>query len=132
MPHYNVVGALVMREGKVLAARRGASKYEYVAHKFEFVGGKIEPGETEEEALMRELREELCVSARILGHFRTVEHAYPDFSVRLAVYAVEFLSEFHRIEHEEFRWISVAQLDPDEWAPADAPIVLALRRGETV
>lgn len=46
MPHYNVVGALVMREGKVLAARRGASKYEYVAHKFEFVGGKIEPGET--------------------------------------------------------------------------------------
>ena len=132
MPHYNVVGALVMREGKVLAARRGTSKFEYVAHKYEFVGGKVEPGETEEEALVRELREELCVSARVLRHFRTVDYVYPDFSVHLSVYSAEFLSEFHLTEHEELRWIPVAQLDPSEWSPADAPIVDALRRGEPI
>ena len=55
--HLQVVGAVVVREGKVLAARRGESRYPYVAHKYEFVGGKVEAGETEEEALLRELRE---------------------------------------------------------------------------
>lgn len=132
MPHYNVVGALVVREGKVLAARRGASKYAYVAHKYEFAGGKVEPGESEEEALARELREELGASSRVLGHFCTVEHAYPDFSVRLSVYAAELLSPPRPTEHEELRWIPLGELNAAEWAPADAPIVEKLRGAKGV
>ncbi len=74
--HLQVVGAVVVREGKVLAARRGKSRYPYVAHKYEFVGGKVEAGETEEEALLRELREELRVQARVLAPFASVTHEF--------------------------------------------------------
>ena len=91
--HLQVVGAVVVREGKVLAARRGESRYPYVAHKYEFVGGKVEAGETEEEALLRELREELRVQARVLAPFASVTHEYPDFVVTLHTYRCEFLSD---------------------------------------
>lgn len=69
--HLQVVGAILLKDGKVLAAKRGESKYAYVAHKYEFVGGKIEPGETPEDALVREVKEELCadIRAQLLFHF---------------------------------------------------------------
>ena len=71
--------------------------------------------------------EELGVPSRVLGHFCTVEHAYPDFSVRLSVYAAELLSPPCPTEHEELRWIPLGELNAAEWAPADAPIVEKLR-----
>ena len=116
--HLQVVGAVVLRNGEVLAAKRGESRYSYVAHKYEFVGGKVEPGETDEQALARELREELRVT-----------HEYPDFIVTLRTYLCEFLSEFCNTEHESLEWMPVAALDPAAWAPADAPIVEKLRVG---
>ena len=67
--HLQVVAAVVVREGKVLAAKRGDSRYAYVAHKYEFVGGKVEAGETDEQALARELAEELRVRARVLSFY---------------------------------------------------------------
>lgn len=127
MPHLHVVGAVVLRGKEVLAARRGESRYPYVAHKFEFVGGKVEQGESEEEALVRELREELGVKARVIGHFKTVSHEYPDFSITLSAYFCEFLSDFSCTEHEELRWIPLSELDPEAWAPADVPLVQSLK-----
>lgn len=127
MPHLHVVGAVVLRGKEVLAARRGENRYPYVAHKFEFVGGKVEQGESEEEALVRELREELGVKARVIGHFKTVSHDYPDFSITLSAYFCEFLSDFSCAEHEELRWIPLAELDPEAWAAADAPLVQSLK-----
>ena len=122
-----VVGAIVLSDGKVLAARRGDSPFQYVAHKYEFVGGKIEPGEDAPSALLRELSEELCVKAEIIRPFQTVTHEYPDFIITLRTYLCRFLGDFVNTEHEELRFIPVHELRTEEWAPADAPIVETLK-----
>ena len=92
--HLQVVGAVIVQGGKVLAAKRGESKYPYVAHKYEFVGGKIEAGESEESALVREVREELKADVRVLSPFLKMHHEYPDFCITLYTFLCEFLSGF--------------------------------------
>lgn len=126
--HLEVVGAVILREGKVLAARRGESRYPYVAHKFEFVGGKIEPGESAERALEREVREELGARIEVERPFLTLEHEYPDFTITLHTFLCTLLSGFHKTEHEALVWMPLAALDAAEWAPADAPAVAALKK----
>ena len=126
--HLEVVGAVIMREGRVLAAKRGESKYAYVAHKYEFAGGKIEPGESRENALVREIKEELCADIRILRPFRTLEHEYPDFTITLYTFLCEFISEFRNTEHESLEWLPLCSLDAAQWAPADAPAVEELKK----
>ena len=126
--HLEVVGAVIMREGRVLAAKRGESKYAYVAHKYEFAGGKIEPGESRESALVREIKEELCADIRILRPFRTLEHEYPDFIITLYTFLCEFISEFRNTEHELLEWLPLCSLDAAQWAPADAPAVEELKK----
>lgn len=126
--HLKVVGAVVVQNGRVLAARRGESKYAYVAHKYEFAGGKIEPGEGKEEALVREIKEELCADIRILRPFRTLEHEYPDFTITLYTFLCEFTSAFCNTEHESLEWLPLTALDAAQWAPADAPVVEELKK----
>ena len=126
--HLEVVGAVIMREGRVLAAKRGESKYAYVAHKYEFAGGKIEPGESRESALVREIKEELCADIRILRPFRTLEYEYPDFTITLYTFLCEFISEFCNTEHESLEWLPLCSLDAAQWAPADAPAVEELKK----
>lgn len=125
--HLEVVGAIVVQGRKVLAARRGESKYAYVAHKYEFAGGKIEPGESAEQALAREIKEELCADIRILRPFMTLEHEYPDFTITLHTFLCEFVSDFRNTEHEALAWLPLADLNAEEWAPADAPAVEKLK-----
>lgn len=125
--HLEVVGAVLIKDGKVLAAKRGESKYAYVAHKYEFVGGKIEAGETPEEALVREVKEELRADIRVLAHFLDMTHEYPDFSITLRTYLCEFLSGFQSTEHEALRFLSADELKEEEWAPADVPALVKLR-----
>lgn len=127
MKSLQVVGAIFIKEGKVFAAKRGDSRYPYVAHKYEFVGGKVEPGESCPEALARELREEMTLDATVLAPYVTVRHTYPDFVVTLHVYLCEMTSPYRLLEHEGAAWLSPDQLHPEEWAPADAPIVERLK-----
>lgn len=127
MKKLHVVGAAIVEGGKVLAAKRGESKYRYVAHKYEFVGGKVEEGESETEALVREVREELGAEIEVTGHFIRIGHTYPDFEIELSVYFCKLLSGYHITEHESLCWMPVAELNANEWAPADAPAVEKLK-----
>lgn len=122
-----VVGAVFIENGAVFAAMRGASKYTYIANKYEFPGGKIEDGESPQEALKRELREEMDLDAVIGRHYMTAEHTYPDFDIVLQIYLCEMKSDFNLREHVSFRWLSAEELQPEMWAPADAPIVEQLK-----
>ena len=125
--HLEVVGAVFVQKGRVLAAKRGESKYAYVAHKYEFAGGKIEPGESPEQALVREIKEELCADIRIIQPFMTLEHEYPDFTITLHTFLCEFLSGFSNTEHEALEWMPRSALNAESWAPADAPAVEKLK-----
>ena len=125
--HLEVVGAVFVQKGRVLAAKRGESKYAYVAHKYEFAGGKIEPGESPEQALVREIKEELCADIRIIQPFMTLEHEYPDFTITLYVCLCRRLSDYKLKEHVRVVPLSSSELDPADWAPADAHTVSKIR-----
>lgn len=124
----HVVGAAAVEGGKILAAKRGESRYAYVAHKYEFAGGKVEAGESEEDALRREIFEELGAKIQVGGLLCRLEHDYPDFSVRLSVYFCKFLTPYFSKEHEALAWLPIEELDTAEWAPADAPAVERLKK----
>lgn len=123
----NVAGGIFIENGRVLAAMRGESRYAYVAHKYEFVGGKIEEGESPEQALIRELKEEMGAEIEIISHYMTLTHEYPHFIITLHTYLCRFTSRFHIYEHERVDFLSAEELCEDNWAPADAPVVRKLK-----
>ena len=126
MKRIEVVAAIVIQDGLLFAAQRNA-KGE-VGSKWEFPGGKIEPGETHQAALARELNEELGVSAKIGGHFMTIEHSYTTFHLTMHCYLADFDGAQPTLrEHLASRWLSRDELDSVDWAPADLPIVAKLR-----
>ena len=109
--------------------QRPVGKYEYVSLKYEFPGGKVEEGESNHEALMRELREEMAMKTEISEEdfFLTVNHQYPDFEITMHSFLCSVDSpEFVMKEHVDFRWLPVSELNSLDWAPADRPIVKAL------
>lgn len=122
-----IVGAAIILDGCVLACAR-ADPPE-MQGKWEFPGGKVEAGETEIEALVRECDEELAVSVRV------GERVGPDITLAhgravLKVYAARLVDETavpQALEHGELRWLGHGELDSVDWLPADAPIVAALR-----
>lgn len=126
--HIQVAAALLFQNGKIFATKRGASPYPYVAHKYEFPGGKIEKGERGEDAVKREIEEELDMRVKVGSLYASHTHEYPDFIITLWLYECEMLSDFVLKEHESYAWISPKDLDEKEWAPADADILAALKR----
>ncbi len=122
----DVVAALIVRGDKFLICKRPAHKAR--GGLWEFAGGKTEPGETKEEALVRECREELGVFLTVGEVFAEVEHVYPDLKVRLTVFRAETADEPKRIEHEELRFITPAEIPLYEFCPADRPILEKLQR----
>ena len=126
--HIQVAAALLFENGKIFATRRGDSPYAYVAHKYEFPGGKIETGESGEEAVKRELREELDLEVSVGGLYACHTFEYPDFIITLSLFECEMLSTFALKEHESYAWISPKDLKEEEWAPADADILSGLKR----
>ena len=126
--HIQVAGALLFENGKIFATKRGDSPYPYVAHKYEFPGGKIEKGERGEDAVKRELKEELNMDVTVGGLYACHTFEYPDFIITLSIYECEKQSDFSLNEHESYAWIAPKDLDENEWAPADADILGSLKR----
>ena len=126
--HIQVAAALLFDNGKIFATKRGDSPYKYVAHKYEFPGGKIEEGERGEDAVKRELKEELDLDVSVGGLYTSHTFEYPDFIITLFVYECEKNSDFILKEHESYAWIAPADLKEVEWAPADADILGSLKR----
>ncbi|MFG3301136.1 (deoxy)nucleoside triphosphate pyrophosphohydrolase [Micromonospora chersina] len=121
-----VVGAAIVMDGRVLACERSAPPE--VAGRWEFPGGKVEPGELETDALARECAEELGVRVEIgdrLG--RDVRMAHGRSVLRVYLARLLHGDEPKALEHSELRWLSAAELDAVPWLPADVPIVAALR-----
>ena len=124
MKHIEVVAGVIEHEGKILCMERDQGKYDYVSFKWEFPGGKIEQGETKEEALKRELREEMEMDVDILGHFVDVYHEYPDFSMNMYCFKCKAHNkEFKMNVHHDFVWLDKSELHKLDWADADKPIV---------
>ena len=126
--HIHVAAALLFRDGKIFATKRGESPYPYVAHKYEFPGGKIETGERGEDAVKRELREELDLEVEVGGLYACHTFEYPDFIITLSLYECVMQSGFVLKEHETYTWFAPAELKEEEWAPADADILGSLKR----
>ncbi len=108
---------------------RGKGKFSYINYKYEFPGGKIEPGETKMAALERELREEMNLQVQIQEKdlFAQVQHAYPDFSISMYAFICHLAQpDFVRKEHVDSKWLLPQELSQLDWAAADAPIVAKL------
>ena len=126
--HIQVAAALLFDKGKIFATKRGDSPYPYVAHKYEFPGGKIEAGERGEDTVKRELQEELNMDVQVGGLYAKHTFEYPDFIITLSLYECEMRSSFTLNEHESYAWFAPKDLDETEWAPADADILGTLKR----
>ena len=119
-----VVAAVIFQEGKVLCVQRAENEKEYVSLKWEFPGGKVEVGESMEEALMREIEEELAVEIHELQYLMTVEHSYPDFYLTMHAYTCALtVREVALKEHVATKWLAVEELSKLDWASADVPVV---------
>jgi 8-oxo-dGTP diphosphatase len=122
-----VVGAVVVRDGLVLCAQRGPDG-ELPSH-WEFPGGKVEPGETPQHALRREIHEELGCTVVVGDQVACTAYAYDFGTVTLTTFWCELVSgEPELTEHAELRWVEPAALAALHWAPADVPAVEAVRR----
>lgn len=121
-----VVGAVLINEDRVFAAKRGPGKS--MAGYWEFPGGKVETDETPEEALARELREELKIDVTVGEFIVTATHEAGTAVIELSTYLCTIIEGVPVLtEHEEFRWLPVSELSDVEWAPADIPTVELLR-----
>ncbi|MDP3730833.1 MAG: 8-oxo-dGTP diphosphatase MutT [Candidatus Omnitrophota bacterium] len=122
-----VTAAVIEKDGKILIAQR--FKRRTLGGKWEFPGGKIEPGETAEACLKRELKEEFDIDSEIGKFIIASRFRYCLVPIELLAYRVKHLSgDFKVNEHEEIRWVSPSELKLYDFTPADKPIVAILRR----
>lgn len=117
----NVVAAVIIKDGQLFATQRGYGNYK---DWWEFPGGKIEPGETPQEALRREIREELATTVSVGELLDTIEYDYPEFHLSMQCYLCTIVSgELTLLEHEAACWLGKDELQSVHWLPADIAIV---------
>lgn len=126
MKTVKVVAAVIVHQNKIFATQRGYGEFK---DGWEFPGGKIEPGETPEQALKREIREELDTEIdvkKLIGH---VEYDYPEFHLSMDCFLAEVVAgELILKEHEAARWLTGDELESVDWLPADHEIVESIIR----
>ena len=117
-----VVAALIWKGDKFMICQRPANKTRALL--WEFVGGKVEPGETKEEALIRECKEELDIILLVDDAFMDVVHEYPDLKVHLTLFNAKILGgEPKKIEHNDIQWITPKEISNYKFCPADKEIL---------
>jgi len=126
MKEIEVVAAVIFQDGKVFATQRGYGPFK---DGWEFPGGKIEAGESPEEALRREISEELETEIEVGELIDTIEYDYPDFHLSMKCFACRIVSgDLHLVEHEAARWLNADQLDSVDWLPADITLIPKIAR----
>lgn len=125
MKKIEVVAAIIIRDGKVFATQRGYGEWK---DWWEFPGGKIEAGECPQEALVREIREELEAEIQVGELIETIEWDYPDFHLTMHCFVCSLVSEsMHLNEHEDSAWLTRDTLHSVKWLPADEGLILKIR-----
>ena len=126
MKTIKVVAAIILHKGRVFATQRGYGAFK---DGWEFPGGKIEPGETLQEALTREIKEELDVEIEVNDFLETVEYDYPEFHLSMDCFFCGIKSgEMVLKEHEAAKWLTEDTLDSVDWLPADKGLIDGIRR----
>ena len=125
MKTVKVVAAIIIHENKIFATQRGYGEFK---DGWEFPGGKIEPGETPQEALVREIKEELDIEIEVKDFLETVEYDYPGFHLSMDCFFCTIKSgELVLKEHEAAKWLTVETLDSVDWLPADQGLIEGIR-----
>lgn len=128
MKKIEAVAGVIFWKDMVLCVQRPKNKLDYISEKCEFPGGKIEEGETKEEALHRELLEELNLSIKIKSFLMTVVYEYPDFELTMHSFICEVDSKKLTLhEHIDKKWLKLNKLSELDWVEADVPIVKELK-----
>ena len=126
MKQIEVVAAVILRDGMIFATQRGYGDFK---DWWEFPGGKMETGETPEDALVREISEELSTEISVDEFLCTVEYDYPQFHLTMHCYLCSLLTEaLHLNEHEAAKWLSKDKLDSVKWLPADVMVMEEIGR----
>lgn len=126
MKQIEVVAAIIRKDDKIFATQRGYGEWK---DWWEFPGGKMESGETPEEALVREIREELSAEISVDEFLCTVAYDYPNFHLIMHCYICSLLTEaLHLNEHEAARWLKNEEFDSVKWLPADVKVIERLKK----
>lgn len=121
-----VVAALIWQENRFLICKRPPHKARALL--WEFVGGKVEPGESKEQALIRECREELGIDICVGEEFMQVTHTYPDLTVHLTLFHANIQSgALQMLEHIDLQWICADEIDQYDFCPADVEILQQIK-----
>lgn len=120
-----VVAAIITKDNMIFATQRGYGDFK---DGWEFPGGKVEEGERPEDAIVREIKEELGAVIRVTGFLTTVEHDYPTFHLSMDCFWAELLegSEVRLLEHEAAKWLALDELGTVDWLLADLKVVDAI------
>lgn len=122
-----VTAAILVRDNVIFIAKRGPEGR--FAHRWEFPGGKIEPGESPEDCLTREMAEEFAIEVRVGEFFTESLHTFPGGQILVLAYFCRWAGgDIRPVEHEEYRWVTASELDGFDFAPADVPIAAKLMR----
>ena len=124
MKHIEVVAGIIKDGDKIFATQRGYGEFK---DGWEFPGGKMEPGETPQQALARELKEELAIDVNVGNFLCTVDYDYPTFHLTMHCFYCSVIGgELTLLEHEAAKWLKTTELHSVNWLPADVEVVAAL------